>query len=1612
MTLSPTDKLYTISQASKRLGVSISTLRRWIKLHKIDVITDAQGIHVFNESALQKIQTITPVVSPLLPDVDALSPAQAAKALGISTWTLLRWEKAGLIVSSRTPGGARRFQKDAVASLLSKRTTYQRVPSETPRVNRVNQVADKNVSSNVHPIIATSKYTETYQKIPSYSQPPHRNSLYFILVILIFLLCSGIIGLQIAGMQSSKQTVPTQATSGATTIDQNIIQTIVAQVTKIIESNSSTSISGRDGIDGATGATGPHGTNGANGSNGTNGTNGELGPIGPTGSTGTGGGGGDGPSGATGATGSGGVVGPTGSTGATGGIGASGPTGSTGATGGNGPTGATGGTGISGAGGDGPTGPTGANGPTGSTGATGGVGASGPTGSTGATGNVGTSGPTGSTGATGGIGASGPTGSTGATGGVGASGPTGSTGATGTAGANGPTGSTGSTGLNGSSGPTGSTGATGFQGASGPTGSTGATGAVGSSGPTGSTGATGVDGPTGSTGATGGVGANGPTGSTGATGFQGASGPTGSTGATGSIGSSGPTGVTGATGSIGSSGPTGSTGATGATGIQGSSGPTGSTGATGGIGASGPTGSTGATGSIGASGPTGSTGATGSVGASGPTGSTGATGGIGASGPTGSTGSTGATGSIGASGPTGSTGVTGGVGTSGPTGSTGATGGIGASGPTGSTGSTGATGGIGASGPTGATGATGGIGASGPTGSTGATGGIGISGPTGSTGATGGIGASGPTGSTGTTGAQGPTGATGSTGSIGASGPTGSTGATGSAGVSGPTGSTGATGGIGASGPTGSTGATGGIGASGPTGSTGATGFAGPTGSTGTTGVQGPTGPVGPGGETLLNYTGSGETAFLYNNTTYTYDFATQDLILGYSGVDGADITTQDTNENLTIDPNGTGTIYFHGTAVQFDSDGSITQTATDTTTVAYSLLANSLSSGTGLSLTSTSTSFSTGKLANIDWSPGSATTATGDLVRINIGPNGTVGNLFNVTDNASTLFSVSETQITSALPHQFTAAGDVAVAYDLIFTNQTSSGIKSYGPLTIESGESFESNNLILKSYNSGNLVLDIASAIIDINTSKSLTFTNANSPFGSALVAGAFIDTNSRLTEEFNMDTQNSAITADSAAIGDDASWYFDTTDVSSTYSTPTDTVNGISRLTFGTTTGVGGLIGFGGDTAANDLNSIFLKANLPIVEMKLRTNINNTTNDIVWGITDQATAPTVNDTLPANGIFFWHNNTTTWTGYVRSGSANVGTATCTGGAVSTTQFALGRIEVLSATSVRFLMDYDVSDGVNFIDCGTVSGANPTAALGATVYNVHTETTGSRTVDVDFFRVWQDDAVVLSQDILQQDIAIEAGQKIDVRGEVHFTDDPNNPGFYRLMDKNGLHINAVYIEDIQSKSLSEKFKNIDAAIASQSGSLAVSGTATTFIDGIREFLSEIRFSNLVQFVADVVFHANVGIGGKLTVNKEATFSGQLTFPDNMAGSAVISKYTQSVDVVFDHPFNTTPVVTISQVITNATDSAFLSEGFNAGVSNITPNGFTISLDTLAIRNYTYNWIAVSVSNTHQTVSSSPLMDILGVEDQLSATPSGSTESTSSGIPNESTPSGWLDAQ
>ncbi len=170
-----------------------------------------------------------------------------------------------------------------------------------------------------------------------------------------------------------------------------------------------------------------------------------------------------------------------------------------------------------------------------------------------------------------------------------------------------------------------------------------------------------------------------------------------------------------------------------------------------------------------------------------------------------------------------------------------------------------------------------------------------------------------------------------------------------------------------------------------------------------------------------------------------------------------------------------TGLVFNSGTA-------GISSTSTATSGNAFSYTANSLSSGNGLYVTSTAASFS-GSLAKIFWNPTSGSTATGDLFTIDTAGGSVLGNLFNVKDGGSSLFSVSQTQVTSTIPVQFNAPGDVAIAYDIVLTNPVASFVKSNSNLNLQAGASFASSNLTLSTFNSGMIVLDSATVYANGN-------------------------------------------------------------------------------------------------------------------------------------------------------------------------------------------------------------------------------------------------------------------------------------------------------------------------------------------------------------------------------------------------------------------------------------------------------------------------------------------------------------------------------------------------
>ncbi|KKW08001.1 MAG: hypothetical protein UY44_C0020G0002 [Candidatus Kaiserbacteria bacterium GW2011_GWA2_49_19] len=110
-----------------------------------------------------------------------------------------------------------------------------------------------------------------------------------------------------------------------------------------------------------------------------------------------------------------------------------------------------------------------------------------------------------------------------------------------------------------------------------------------------------------------------------------------------------------------------------------------------------------------------------------------------------------------------------------------------------------------------------------------------------------------------------------------------------------------------------------------------------------------------------------------------------------------------------------------------------------------------------------------------------------------------------------------------------------MSIAYDLLFTNPTASYIKSAAPLYVASGETFNSSDLTLKTYNSGDIVLDAGTStsatgtvkFYDSNVKAATTMT----PIGFAAAASDINTFRSNFTNETVIGSINEAY---SAAVG----------------------------------------------------------------------------------------------------------------------------------------------------------------------------------------------------------------------------------------------------------------------------------------------------------------------------------------------------------------------------------------------------------------------------------------------------------------------------------------------
>ena len=116
--------------------------------------------------------------------------------------------------------------------------------------------------------------------------------------------------------------------------------------------------------------------------------------------------------------------------------------------------------------------------------------------------------------------------------------------------------------------------------------------------------------------------------------------------------------------------------------------------------------------------------------------------------------------------------------------------------------------------------------------------------------------------------------------------------------------------------------------------------------------------------------------------------------------------------------------------------------------------------------------------------------------------------------------------------------------------------------------------------------------------------------------------------------------------------------------------------------------------------------------------------------------------------------------------------------------------------------------------------------------------------------------------------------------------------------------------------------------------------------------------FENTLRVLGETVFEGNV------THQSQALFQGNVVLPKNMAGTITVPARSTRYAVVFTQPFDTTPVVTVTQYLANATSrNVSLSSYVFPFVTDVSPTGFTVILNRSISIPLLYNWIAIAVS-------------------------------------------------
>ncbi|MCX6781702.1 MAG: hypothetical protein NTW66_01070 [Candidatus Magasanikbacteria bacterium] len=477
-----------------------------------------------------------------------------------------------------------------------------------------------------------------------------------------------------------------------------------------------------------------------------------------------------------------------------------------------------------------------------------------------------------------------------------------------------------------------------------------------------------------------------------------------------------------------------------------------------------------------------------------------------------------------------------------------------------------------------------------------------------------------------------------------------------------------------------------------------------------------------------------------------------------------------------------------------------------------------------------------------------------------------------------------------------------------------------------------------------------------------------NLSTNFGMSIEAGAMMSRNSYFGEEFMR--ERAQISADTAiAWGDDAIFNVDENGTC-TWDTVDDAINGIGRQTMGALLLGGSCLAYSGSVTTGNAHTIFSANNLPVSMMKLFPSADSA-NDKLWvGIGDRATAQNGD---PTNGIYFTNNTATgNWRGVTRRAGVSTNIE-CAAQTINNTVFALLKYEVVSSNgagggSVKFYVDNNSSDGINWTYCGESTTNIPTVNLAAMLMNY--STSNGVYLNVDYYRVWQDDAedpgntvLVLEEEPtstveLTLDERMVALEGLTVSTTKDIVDIKTVLNAYGIVLDETASTSVALAESLNVLNLSlTETQSMLAEINSRMIVLETSASSTdSQLTSLQTALSDLeaRLASMSTSSESILSGVYDGLAANmLVIENAAVFNGTLavkkhtTFGEDTVGQAKILSGHSSTTITFAEPYETMPIITVTPL---DYDGRWKLTG--TGIS-----GFRIEIPDIQMSDVVFNW-------------------------------------------------------